>query len=354
MASITPGVRRRVETAGTPPVEQLELTNSTGSRVMLLTLGATVTGIHVPDRDGRLADVVLGYERSTDYLASGDYLGAVVGRFANRIAGAAFTLNGRTIRLAANEGTTTLHGGPEGLHRQHWDVSAIDNDRCAVELRHVSPAGSNGFPGTVDFRVRYRLDASNALRIRYRASTDADTVVNLTHHGYFNLDGHDCPDVGAHRLQIRAQAITAVNERYLPTGELLPVDNTPFDFRQPKRLDTHWDANHPALPPGGGYDNNWVIDGSGGECRAAATLVAARSGRRLEVSTDQPGLQVYTANALSEVHPGKNGTAYRPKNSVCLETQGFPDSPNQPSFPPTVLAAGETFESETVYAFSAA
>ncbi|WP_435252677.1 aldose epimerase family protein [Streptomyces tendae] len=299
-----------------------------GVRVRVLSYGGIVQSVEVPDRDGQPADVVLGFADLDGYVAHPEpYFGALVGRYANRIAGGRFPLDGRTYALAPNEGPNTLHGGSRGFDKRVWDVSAVEE---GVRLSRVSPHGEEGFPGRLEMSVTYTLDGSGALRIVYEAVTDAPTVLNPTNHSYFNLSGSG--HAGGHELRLAASWITPVDAGLIPTGGLDDVTDTRFDFRRARKV-------------GSGYDHNFVLDkGVTGTAEEIAELYDPASGRVLTVATTEPGLQLYTADHLGE--------PFAPGDGIALETQHFPDSPNRPGFPSTVLRPGEVFRSETVYGFS--
>lgn len=308
--------------------------------VDIVPYGASVRSIAVPDRDGHIRDVCLGYEGAMDYAAQGGCLGSVVGRYANRIAGAAFTLNGVTYPLLANEGPNTCHGGGLGYHKRWWHIVPKGED--AVVCRLDSPDGDEGFPGRVQVEVTYTwLD--NTLTIDYAAVSDADTILNLTNHAYFNLAGQDGGEVGDHLLTLRAARFTPIGDDKIVTGQLQPVEGTPWDFRQPTPLGERWDS--PEL--GGGYDHNYCLDGESGP---AATLSCPRTGIFMDMTTDRPGCQLYTAGGLGP-RAGKDGARYAPRHGVCLETQNYPNAVNTPAFPSPALKAGERWKSRTVYRF---
>jgi aldose 1-epimerase len=332
-------------------VIEFRLRNRRGIEASILTLGATLRALIVPDAHGRCRDVVLGFEDVGDYLRSNDCLGATIGRYANRIAAGRFSLGGRSYRLECNSPPNAEHGGADGFHRRLWEVEAT---RCgaeaAVGLTLRSPDGDQGYPGELRVGVTYSLSDDNALRIDYAARAAAATVINLTHHSYWNLAGGG--DALAARLSIEADAYTPVDEHMIPTGELRAVAGTAFDFRTPRRLDAAIrDGSEPQLAIGHGYDHNFVLRGAPGTLRRAARLEEPRSGRVLELSTTEPGLQLYTGNFLSGALRGKGGQLYRQGDGVALEPQHFPDSPNQPHFPSTVLEAGQDWSSTTVFRF---
>ena len=310
--------------------------------VDIVPYGASLRSIVVPDRDGVLRDVCLGYEGALDYAAQGGCLGSVVGRYANRISGAAFTLNGRAYPLLANEGPNTLHGGGMGYHKRWWRLSPQGED--TVVCRLDSPDGDEGFPGRLEVETAYTW-RDGALTIRYTARAHADTVVNLTNHAYFNLAGQDGGEVGDHVLTLRAARFTPIGADKMVTGQLRDVAGTPWDFRQGAALAERWD--HPDL--GGGFDHNYCLDPGPGP---AATLCCPRTGISMEMTTDRPGCQVYSAGGL-KTRAGKRGAVYGPRHGLCLETQNYPNAVNTPAFPSPILRAGETWESRTVYRFTA-
>lgn len=298
--------------------------------------GGIITSILAPDRNGEMADIVLGYDRLEPYLGVHPYFGALVGRYANRIAGGRFVLDGEAVQLAVNEGANQLHGGPRGFDRFVWD-GAIDGD--TLVLRRVSPAGEQGFPGTLSVEVRYRLDDETSLSMVCTARTDAPTVVNLTQHSYFNLAGQG--DVLDHQLLIAARGFTPIDAQSIPLGTVVPVSGTVFDFTAARRIGERIDTDDAQLRCGRGYDHNFVLDGG----PLAARVLEPRSGRVLELSTDQPGLQFYSGNFLD----GSLGFAYRA--GLCLEPQRFPNAPNVAAFPSAVLRPGETYQHTSRYRF---
>ncbi|MEK0085629.1 aldose epimerase family protein [Benzoatithermus flavus] len=335
-------------------VERYRMTNARGTEVELLTLGGIITAIRVPDRAGRLGNVALGFARLEDYVARSPYFGALIGRYANRIAGARFTLDGQVYRLAANRGRNTLHGGATGFDKRLWQAEEVAApDGPAVALVYRSPDGEEGYPGNLDVRVICTLTDGDELRIDYRAETDRPTIVNLTNHTYFNLEGEGSGDVLGHELMLAASAYLPTDAEQIPTGEVASVTGTPFDFRAPKPIGAEIRAGHEQLARGRGYDHCFVLDkAASGELSLAARVRAPGSGRVLEVLTTQPGIQFYTGNYLDGTLIGAGGRIYRQSDGFCLETQHFPDSPNQPQFPSTVLRPGEVFASTTVYRFS--
>ncbi|MBL9126977.1 MAG: galactose mutarotase [Verrucomicrobiales bacterium] len=332
-------------------VKRVTLRNANGCIARFTSYGAMLTELHVPDRSGKLADVVLGFDSLAPYLAGHPFFGNTTGRYANRIAGGKFVLDGTTYTLAVNNGPNHLHGGLKALDKQNWETQTFDDPRGpSVRFRHRSPDGAEGYPGNLEVVVTYTLTEGNELRIDYEAKTDKATVINLTNHSYFNLKGAGEGDVLGHVLQLSAARYTPGDEGLIPTGEILSVAGTPLDFRTPLAIGARWDALPEKLK---GYDHNFVLnDWAPGKLVDCAVLYEPTSGRRMRVRTTEPGVQVYTAIHLRGV-VGKGGKTYSPYYGVCLETQHFPDSPNKPHFPTTVLRPGETFRSTTVYGFSA-
>jgi aldose 1-epimerase len=317
-------------------VPAVDLSNGSGMSVRIVALGATIQSLTVPDRRGRSADVVLGYSSPAEYLAQTQYIGATVGRYANRIARGTFELDGRSYALDANEGPHHLHGGFGGFDKALWSIASIASGREArVVLSHVDADGSGGYPGELRVTAAYTLSARNELTIEYRATTSKPTIVNLTHHGYFNLAGEDADDdVLAHRLTIGAELYTPVDAASIPTGERRRVADTAFDFRAARTIGERIrDGREPQLRIGRGYDHNFVIDGEPGVLRFAARLQDPNSGRALELLTTAPGLQFYSGNFLDGSVVGKTGRLYRQAAGLCLEPQLFPNSPNRPEFP---------------------
>jgi aldose 1-epimerase len=318
----------------------------------IATYGGILVSLKTPDRNGNSADVVLGFDDVGGYVSnfngpSDAFFGAIIGRYANRIAHGSFTLDGHKYTLPRNDGENTLHGGPHGFNNVLWKARPVAN---GVELRYLSKDGEAGFPGNLNAIVRYTL-VKGDLRIEYSATTDKDTVVNLTNHSYFNLAGRG--DILNHQLTLHASRFTPVDSGLIPTGELKDVDSTPFDFRKATAVGTRINAGDAQLHLGHGYDHNWVLDGGGGRLTEAAELYDPGSGRVLKVLTDQPGIQFYSGNFLNGSIKGKGGRAYELHAALCLETQHFPDSPNHPAFPTTELKPGEHFHTVTVYSLSA-
>jgi len=332
------------------------LKNELGMQVDIMTLGATITALRVPDRDGKVDDVVLGFEAPQQYLDESPYFGAIVGRYGNRIANGRFQIDDATYTLATNNGKHHLHGGDVGFDKRLWHVASdLPCNDSVVTLRIVSPDGEEGYPGTLTAQVTYRvLPSENTLTVEYEATTEGKpTVVNLTQHSYFNLSGHSAGSAMHHVLQIAADRYTACDEGLIPTGELASVDGTPMDFRKPTVVGARIDDDFEALQFGQGYDHNYVLkEDAVGTQKPAAVLVDPKSGRVLTVCTDEPGMQFYTSNFLDGTLTGKSGGVYGHRNAICLETQHFPDSPNQPAFPSTLLQPGEVYKTKTSFAFS--
>jgi aldose 1-epimerase len=333
------------------PVDEYILRNAHGLEMRVITYGGIITSLKVPDRAGHLDDIVLGFDTIDGYLNEPPYFGAIVGRYGNRIANAQFVLNGTTYKLAANNGPNHLHGGVNGFDKKVWDAVPGDTaEGLSVTLTRTSPDGEEGYPGTLQASVRYTLTDKDELVIDYRATTDKATPVNLTQHSYFNLaaDGGDILD---HELTIHASRYTPVDSTLIPTGELAPVQATPFDFQKAAPIGARVDADNVQLKNGGGYDHNWVLDRSAGGLQPAARLVDPKSGRTLDVATTEPGLQFYSGNFLDGTITGKGGRVYKHRSGLCLETQHYPDSPNHPTFPSTILQPGQTYSSKTVFTF---
>jgi aldose 1-epimerase len=331
-------------------IKLFTLKNQQGMIVQLTNYGGKLVSIIVPDRDGNLADVCLGYESAEDYLNGIASLGATMGRVTNRIANAQFTLDGVTYQLAKNNGEHTIHGGASGFRYKVWDAKQLDDQN--VELSYFSEDGEEGFPGNLTLKVLFSVTNDNELKLTYHATTDKPTVINFTNHAFFNLAGAGNGDILDHELRVNAEEFTPVDETAIPTGEIKDVAGTPLDFREFTRVGDRIDADYDQLKYVGGYDHNYVINKDGDALAMAALLYEPVSGRVMEVKTTEPGIQVYTANSLSGEDVGKGGKAYGKWSSICLETQHFPDSPNHPNFPSTVLTPGEGYISTTIYRFS--
>jgi aldose 1-epimerase len=332
------------------PVEIFTL-NSGAYEARIATYGGIVVSLKAPDRNGKAVDVVLGFDSVDGYVDNFNgpadaFFGAIIGRYANRIAHGSFTLHGNKYSLPKNNGENTLHGGPQGFNNVIWKAKPVAD---GVELTYVSKDGEAGYPGNLTAVVRYTL-VKGDLRIEYSATTDKDTVVNLTNHSYFNLAGQG--NILSHQLILRASRFTPVDAGLIPTGELKPVESTPFDFRQPTAVGLRIGADDEQLRLGRGYDHNWVLDSGGGKLVEAAQLYDPGSGRVMKVLTDQPGIQFYSGNFLDGSIKGKGGKSYTLHSALCLETQHFPDSPNHPDFPTAELKPGEHYHTVTVYSFS--
>jgi aldose 1-epimerase len=331
------------------PVSLYTLTNKNGMEARIMTYGGVVVSLKTPDRTGKLADVVLGYGNLDGYLKSSPYFGAIVGRYGNRIGQGKFTLNGHTYRVPVNDGAHSLHGGIHGFDKQVWSAREIGS--TALELSYLSKDGEEGYPGNLQCTVRYTLTDANELQIDYTATTDKDTVVNLTNHSYFNLAGQGEGDILQHQVVIHASRTTPVDQGLIPTGELKSVEGTPFDFRQATAIGARINQPDQQLKYGRGYDHNWVLDNTGKGLGLAAEVYEATTGRVMEVKTTEPGMQFYTGNFLDGTIAGK-GKVYKQRYAFCMETQHFPDSPNHPAFPTTLLKPGQKYQTTTVYKFS--
>lgn len=342
-------------TADGKAVDQYTLTSASGMEVQIITYGGIITSMKVPDRDGVFGNVVLGYSTLAGYESQTVYLGALIGRYGNRIGGAKFTLDGKTYPLAANDGASSLHGGTKGFDKVVWTAEPIPGDAdVGLKLTYLSPDGEEGFPGNLSVTVVYTVTADSAIRVDYRAVTDKPTIVNLTQHSYFNLDGNGAGTIYDHVLSINADHYTPTDAGSIPTGEIAPVDGTPFDFRVPKAVGKDIRSNHPQIVGALGFDHNWVLNRAAGDpmLRHAALVYSPKTGRRMETLTTEPGVQFYTSDYLNGSFVGSSGGTYRQSDALCLETQHYPDSPNKPNFPSTRLAPGETYQSTTVYRFS--
>lgn len=335
------------------PVEIYTLTNAKGIEARIMTYGGVLVSLKVPDRSGKFADVVLGFDNLAGYLQKPPepFFGALIGRYGNRIGGAAFTLDGVGYTLPKNDGQNTLHGGTRGFDKVVWQANPVGKD--SVRLTHLSKDGDQGFPGNLSVTVVYTLTDKNELKIDYSATTDKDTVVNLTNHSYFNLAGEGVGDVLGDIVLINADRFTPVDRGLIPTGELRSVAGTPFDFRTPHAIGERINASNEQLTYGKGYDHNFVLNRTGSGLALAARATEPKSGRVMEVLTTEPGLQFYTGNQLDGSIHGKGGASYGPHAAFCMETQHFPDSPNEPKFPSTELKPGATYHTTTIFRFSA-
>jgi aldose 1-epimerase len=335
-------------------VDIFTLRGDSPTTVRITNFGGAIVSVEAPDRNGKLADVVLGFPHLTGYVEDRSHQGALVGRYANRIGKAQFTLEGKTYKLAANNGPNHLHGGISGFGRKVWGARVVNGAHGeSLELSLLSPDNDEGYPGSLNVKVVYSLKADGGLEMDYSATTAKTTVVNLTNHAYFNLAGEGTGDILGHELLLEADQFTPVDATLIPTGELRAVKGTPLDFTKPTLIGARIDDPYEQLAKGGGYDHNWVVRGAPGKLRLAARVTEPKSGRVLEVLTTQPGIQLYTGNFMDGSMKGKSGGAYTRRGAFCLETQHFPDSPNQPKFPSTVLKPGETYHEVTVYRFTA-
>lgn len=333
-------------------IEAFTLTNVHGIEIHAITYGAIITSLRTPDRHGRLGDIVLGFDGIDGYLNDPPYFGAVIGRYGNRIAKGRFTLDGTTYELAKNNGENHLHGGLRGFDKIVWDAAPFQNEMgVGVIFRHTSPDGDEGYPGALTVEVSYTLTDQDELIVDYLATTDEATPVNLTQHSYFNLAGDGGGDILGHVLRLDAGRYTPVDAGLIPTGEIASVEGTPFDFRTPTAIGARIGDDHEQLTRGLGYDHNFVLDRDGDGLVHAARVVEPTTGRTLDISTTEPGIQFYSGNFLDGSITGKSGHVYRHRTGFCLETQHFPDSPNQPSFPSTILRPGETYRSQTGFRF---
>ncbi|HYD51599.1 MAG TPA: aldose epimerase family protein [Gemmatimonadaceae bacterium] len=337
-------------------VDGVALTNANGIEVRTIAYGAIITALRTPDRAGRLDDVVLGHDDLAGYLRDSSYFGAVVGRYANRIARGRFTLDGRQYELARNDGSNHLHGGHRGFDRVLWTATPFERgDSVGVTYRYTSPDGEEGYPGTARVAVTYTLTPRDELVVDYEATSDRATPINLSQHSYFNLHGGGRGTILDHQLTLHASSFTPVDTTLIPTGAIAPVVGTAFDFRSPTDIGARIDGADQQLRFGRGYDHNWVLDRpAGAGLVPAARLVDPTSGRTLDVSTTEPGIQFYSGNFLTGEKRGKQGVAYAHRAALCLETQHYPDSPNHPQFPSTILRPGEVMRSRTVFTFGIA
>jgi aldose 1-epimerase len=336
------------------PIDIYTLTNAKGMQAGIITYGGAVASLTAPDRAGKYADVVLGLDTLEGWMKQTAYLGALIGRYGNRIGHGKFTLGGKTYTLPKNDADNTLHGGPAGFDKRVWTAAETKSaDGPALELTYTSKDGEAGFPGNLTAKVVYTLADNNELRIDYTATTDKETVVNLTNHSYFNLAGPGEGDILQHQVTIFADRFTPVDSGLIPTGELRPVKDTPFDFTKSTAIGARIEQNDEQLQFGKGYDHNWVLNQGGGALAKAAEVYEPGSGRVLEVWTTEPAMQFYTGNFLDGSIHGKGGKIYPRRGAFCMETQHYPDSPNHPAFPSTTLEPGATYHTTTVYRFSA-
>jgi len=325
------------------------LANARGTMVKITPFGGIITSIIVSDREGRMGDVVLGFDALADYTDKVPYFGAIIGRYGNRIAAGRFSLDGIIYALACNNGRNHLHGGIRGFDKVLWSTEGVQAERAGLTLTYLSRHMEEGYPGNLSVKAIYTLTDDDRLVIDYSASTDKKSIINLTNHSYFNLAGEG--EILDHELFIDADRYTPVDEGLMPTGELAPVGNTPFDFRTPQAIGARIGLQDEQLIRAGGYDHNYVLNGKIGDLRRAAAAFEPRTGRILEVWTTEPGMQLYTGNFLDGTLTGRHGRVYGYRTGFCLETQHFPDSPNHPDFPTTVINPGETWASRTVFRF---
>jgi aldose 1-epimerase len=328
-----------------------KLENKNGLSIEVLNLGGIIKSIKTPDRNGVFEDIVLGFEDPNHYLGEHPYFGAIVGRFANRIAHGKFTLEGKEYSLAQNNGTNHLHGGLSGFDKAIWEVEPLKNEN-GIKLSYTSKDGEEGYPGKLSITVDYVLTDDNTLQVKYQAQTDKTTVINLTQHSYFNLSGDFSKQILDHELLLHADQYLPLDNTQIPEGNYQSVVGTPFDFSTPKTIGRDIEIKNKQLEIGNGYDHCWVINNPNNEIVKAAEVYHPESGRTMDVYTDQPGMQLYTANFLDNTLPSKTGGTYGPRSGFCLETQHFPNTPNEPNFPTTILKPGETFTSETWFQFS--
>ena len=332
------------------PVQLFTLTNAKGMEARIATYGGTIVSLKTPDRNGTLADIVLGFDSLAGYLSPEPYFGALIGRYGNRIGHAKFTLGGKEYTLPKNDGDNTLHGGERGFDKRVWTAHELPDG--GLQLTYVSKDGEEGFPGNLTATVVYHLTDANELKIDYSATTDKPTVVNLTNHSYFNLKGAGTGDILDHLVTIHADRFTPVDAGLIPTGELRSVEGTPFDFRQSTAIGARIEKDDEQLKLGKGYDHNWVLNRRGNGLSLAAHVEEPTTGRVLEVLTTEPGLQFYTGNFLDGTLKGKGGSVYGHRSGFCLETQHYPDSPNKPRFPSTELKPRGHYKTSTVFRFS--
>jgi aldose 1-epimerase len=334
-------------------VYRYTLTNKNGMRVCLSNIGAAIQSVFVKDKNGVFEDVVLGYDTAADYQHDPFYIGTVVGRYANRIAGAMVTIDDTSWRLTAKDGGFHHHGGKEGFNKKVWTPVLFDkSEGLGIMFSLLSPHGDEGFPGNLQVQVKYTLTAYDQLIVEYKCQTDKSTVINLTQHSYFNLAGHDKGSITDHQLEVNATQYLPVNNMIVPEGNIADVYNTPFDFRISKAIGQDMEADHEQTNLGSGYDHSWVLKKERSpELVLAAQATEAQSGRKLTVYTTEPAVHIYTGNFLDGSVPGKDGYFYQRRDGFCLETQNYPDSPNKPHFPSALLKAGEVFSSKTIFEF---
>lgn len=340
-------------TADGEAVAKYTLENKDGIQVDIITYGGRITSLRTPDSSGKLANVVLGFNDIQQYEQDNPFFGALIGRYGNRIAKGKFSLDGTEYTLAQNNGENSLHGGVKGFDKRVWNATTEESDdSIKLKLNYLSADMEEGFPGNLNTTVTYTLNKDNSLDVLYEATTDKTTVVNLTQHAYFNLSGDFSTTILDHVVQINADKFIPVDGGLIPTGELRPVEGTPFDFREPQLVGKEIDANNEQIELGGGYDHCWVLNDQNAGYRSVASAYHPATGRNLEVLTDEPGIQFYTGNFLDGTLPAPNGGTYAKRSGLCLETQHYPDSPNQPEFPSVTLTPGETYTTKTTFKFS--
>jgi aldose 1-epimerase len=341
-------------TKGGEAVDIYTLKNAKGSVAKIMTYGGTVVQLMVPDRDGKMGDILLGFDNLKDYEEKSPYFGCIIGRYGNRIGNAKFTLDGKEYTLAANNNGQHLHGGIKGFDKVVWQAEPIESkEGPALKLHYLSKDMEEGYPGNLDVTVTYTLTNNNELKIDYYATTDKPTVCNLTNHCYFNLAGQGNGDILGHELMINADNFTPIDEFLITTGEIRPVKGTPFDFTSPTAIGKRIDADNQQIKYGPGYDHNWVLNKENFEMSLAAKVYEPTSGRVMEIYTNEPGIQFYSGNFLDGTLTGKDGKVYGHRSGFCLETQHYPDSPNKPNFPSVVLLPGQIYQTTTIHKFSA-
>ena len=335
-------------------VDLYTLTNANNVEMKVTNFGGIITSLKVPDKNGNFDDIVLGYNTLAEYVKANPYFGAIIGRYGNRIKKGKFVLDGKEYTLAINNAPNNLHGGPNGFDTVVWDAETKqDSNSVSIIFKYLSKDGEEGFPGNLEAKVTYALTNDNELKIHYIATTDKPTIVNLTNHTYWNLTGEGSGDILSHDLMINADMYTPVDATLIPTGELASVESTPMDFREATAIGSRINDDFEQLKFGKGYDHNWILNKSAeNEMTLAATVYESTSGRYMEIYTTEPGIQFYSGNFLDGTIVGKSGKNYKFRDGFCLETQHFPDSPNQPNFPSTVLRPGETYETTTIHKFS--
>ncbi|WP_245891657.1 aldose epimerase family protein [Flavobacterium faecale] len=335
-------------------VDRYKLQNKNGMAVEIITYGGIISSVKVPNKGGVFEDVVIGFDSFEPYTQDPHYFGALIGRFGNRIANATFAIDGHVYQLDANNGPNALHGGPEGFHKAVWTVVSAtkEEEGTVLKLKYFSKHMEEGFPGNLTVFVTYTLTEENALEVAYEATTDQTTIINLTQHTYFNLSADFSKPILDHEITIDADTFVAIDETAIPIGTLEDVSNTPFDFRTSKTIAAEIDAEHDQIQKGAGYDHCWVLNHQDKGFRVVASAYDHTSGRKLVLTTTEPGMQLYTGNYINGEMPSRDGKTYNRRSGFCFETQHYPDSPNQPSFPTTLLKVGETFKSKTSFAFS--